>query len=69
MLSRVDAENTATVVGLRQMSEAKINVSFDTMVVCYILFPEPFVWVIVWGKDLDIMRLNSIYIGLSYSAD
>jgi hypothetical protein len=51
------------------MSEAKSNVTNVTMVVCYILFPEPFVWVIVWGKDLEIMRLNSIYIDLSYTAN
>jgi hypothetical protein len=69
MLGRLNVVNSTTVVGLRQMSEAKSNVTFVTMVVCYILFSEPFVWVIVWGKDLDIMRLNLIYIGLSYSAD
>jgi hypothetical protein len=34
MLSRVDVSNDTTVVGLRQMSEAKSNVTNVTMVVC-----------------------------------
>ena len=63
--AKINMPNGVMVVCLQQMSEAKINVSFDTMVVCYILFPEPFVWVIVWGKDLEIIRFNLIYIGLS----
>ena len=37
MLSRVDVSNDTTVVGLRQMSEAKSNPTFVGMVVCYIL--------------------------------
>jgi hypothetical protein len=68
-LLSVDVVFTTTVVGLRQMSEANLNRKSFLISVCYILFPEPFVWGIVWGKDLEIMRLNAIYIGLSYTAN